>query len=47
MDKNRNGKIEFDEFRLVMEDKIKTEILSDEDTMEDLRQKFIEADTMK
>eukprot|EP00360_Condylostoma_magnum_P001093 CAMPEP_0168313392 /NCGR_PEP_ID=MMETSP0210-20121227/1741_1 /TAXON_ID=40633 /ORGANISM="Condylostoma magnum, Strain COL2" /LENGTH=37 /DNA_ID= /DNA_START= /DNA_END= /DNA_ORIENTATION= len=37
MDKNRNGKIEFEEFRAVMEEKIKSEILSDEDTMEDLR----------
>jgi len=37
MDKNRNGKVEFEEFRAVMEEKIESEILSDEDTMEDLR----------
>jgi len=37
MDKNRNGKIEFDEFSAVMEENIKSEILNEQDTMEDLR----------
>jgi Ca2+-binding EF-hand superfamily protein len=47
MDINRDGKIQYSEFRSVMEDTIKKDILNNEDHMQDLRQKFIEADIMK
>ena len=47
IDKNHNGKIEFDEFKSFVEENIKREILKQEDEMQDLREKFIQADLMR
>eukprot|EP00359_Climacostomum_virens_P006996 CAMPEP_0204901686 /NCGR_PEP_ID=MMETSP1397-20131031/3221_1 /ASSEMBLY_ACC=CAM_ASM_000891 /TAXON_ID=49980 /ORGANISM="Climacostomum Climacostomum virens, Strain Stock W-24" /LENGTH=2959 /DNA_ID=CAMNT_0052070073 /DNA_START=53 /DNA_END=8932 /DNA_ORIENTATION=+ len=47
MDTNRNGKIELNEFKSAMESKIKQDIMRSEDSMQDLRAKFIKADYLK
>jgi len=44
LDANNNGSLDFDEFKNYMMDQIKNDILTAEDSMEDLRQKFIKAD---
>jgi Ca2+-binding EF-hand superfamily protein len=44
MDTNRNGKIELGEFKQAMEVKIKDDIMKSEDSLQDLRQKFVRAD---
>ena len=46
-DINHNNKLEYDEFRAIMEDTLKVEILAQEDDMQDLRSKFMEADYLK
>ena len=47
IDRNGNGKIEYDEFQNFIESTIKLEIIKQEDEMQDLRQKFVLADTSK
>ena len=47
IDKNHNGKIEYEEFKGFIEETVKREILKEEDAMQDLRMKFMQADIMK
>ena len=47
MDNNKDGKIQFAEFRDVMLNKLKKEILRKESGLSEMRQKFNEADYMK
>lgn len=47
IDKNNNGKIEYEEFKSFVEETVKKQVLDQEDDMQDLRQKFVEADLMK
>ncbi|CAG9322011.1 unnamed protein product [Blepharisma stoltei] len=47
IDTNQNGKIEWQEFKGFMEEMIKKNIMEQEDELQDMRQKFQQADFMK
>jgi Ca2+-binding EF-hand superfamily protein len=46
-DKDSDGKISFDEFKVIMKDKVRNEILTPEDILDDLRNEFENIDYKK